>query len=390
MNNNINAQDFKELIERYLDGKTTLEEVKLLVNYYESFQQENKWVEELGPEDIIKNRMLINILEALQQDESKEVNKIPLYKRKTFQYSVAASIALFFVFNFIYNKSNNAISEPISEPVTVNNNIPIGTHKATLTLEDGTNIALEKGRQYISDNVESNGKDLIYKSPSKPRPEIAFNYLTVPRGGQYHVKLSDGTEVWLNSESKLKYPTIFLDGETREVDLIYGEAYFDVSPSTDHNGSKFKVLSGVQEVEVLGTGFNIKAYKDETYIYTTLVEGKITVDNSSSAQILKPNQQAVLNKENKDIIISKIDVYSEIAWKKGLFSFKDKPLKDIMKVLSRWYDVDVVFEDKAIEDVHFKGVLSKNQNIEEILTLIKNTKYIHAYDIENNTILLRN
>ena len=199
MNNNINAQDFKELIERYLDGKTTLEEVKLLVNYYESFQQENKWVEELGPEDIIKNRMLINILEALQQDESKEVNKIPLYKRKTFQYSVAASIALFFVFNFIYNKSNNAISEPISEPVTVNNNIPIGTHKATLTLEDGTNIALEKGRQYISDNVESNGKDLIYKSPSKPRPEIAFNYLTVPRGGQYHVKLSDGTEVWLNS-----------------------------------------------------------------------------------------------------------------------------------------------------------------------------------------------
>ena len=121
-----------------------------------------------------------------------------------------------------------------------------------------------------------------------------------------------------------------------------------------------------------------------------MVEGKITVDNSSSAQILKPNQQAVLNKENKDIIISKIDVYSEIAWKKGLFSFKDKPLKDIMKVLSRWYDVDVVFEDKAIEDVHFKGVLSKNQNIEEILTLIKNTKYIHAYDIENNTILLRN
>ena len=132
MNNNINAQDFKELIERYLDGKTTLEEVKLLVNYYESFQQENKWVEELGPEDIIKNRMLINILEALQQDESKEVNKIPLYKRKTFQYSVAASIALFFVFNFIYNKSNNAISEPISEPVTVNNNIPIGTHQANL------------------------------------------------------------------------------------------------------------------------------------------------------------------------------------------------------------------------------------------------------------------
>ncbi|MDD7888010.1 FecR family protein [Flavivirga sp. 57AJ16] len=385
-NDYIDKKDFQTLIEKYLDGKIDLEEVKLLVNYYESFQKNHDWVEALGSENTIKQKMLINILEALQEDD---VKVIPLYKRNIFKYGVAASLILFIAFNFVFNKNNKLITNSESQPTIVNNNIKIGTDKATLTLEDGTNVILEKGQNYTANNIESNGEDIIYKSTNAPKSKIAYNYLTIPRGGQYHIVLADGTEVWLNSESKLKYPASFVDGKTRRVELVYGEAYFDVSPSTNHNGSKFKVLSGIQEVEVLGTEFNIKAYKDENLIYTTLVEGKVSVDNTNGTELLKPNEQSVLNKENKDILITEVDVQSEVAWKKGLFSFKNKSLKDIMKVLSRWYDVDVVFVDKTLEDVQFKGVLSKNQNIEEILILIKNTNFINAYEINNNTITIR-
>ena len=148
--------------------------------------------------------------------------------------------------------------------------------------------------------------------------------------------LSDGTKVWLNSESQLKYPVAFNDGETRQVELVYGEAYFDVSPSTAHKGARFKVFNQSQEVEVLGTEFNIKAYKDETNIYTTLVEGKVAISAAGKNQILKPNQQSNLNLETGSIEITTVDVYNETTWIDGIFSFENKPLKEILKVLSRW------------------------------------------------------
>jgi len=317
-------------------------------------------------------------------------NKIkPVTVRKTgyLKYAVAASIVLLVSITFLIKKDKVQEDVPV---ITNNNTIKIGTDKATLTLEDGTIVSLEKGQQYNSDNLESNGEELVYKVQNTLKHEISYNYLTIPRGGQYHIILSDGTEVWLNSESQIKYPVAFPKGKTRQVELVYGEAYFDVSPSTNHNGTKFKVLTESQEIEVLGTKFNIKAYKDESYIYTTLAEGIVTVDNASRTQILKPSEQAILNKDNKNLTISKVDVNSETAWKKGLFSFKDKSLMDIMKVLSRWYDVDIYFEDESLKDVHFKGVLSKDKNIEEILILIKNTNYINAYEIKDHTIILKN
>ena len=156
--------------------------------------------------------------------------------------------------------------------------ITTGSDKAVLTLEDGSNIELEKGKAFKTNVVNSNGEKLVYNKTNQTK--ITYNYLTIPRGGQYFVKLSDGTEVWLNSESQLKFPVAFIKGQTREVTLVYGEAYFAVSPSTNHNGATFKVMNQGQEVEVLGTEFNIKAYKDEINIYTTLVEGKVTVSNA--------------------------------------------------------------------------------------------------------------
>lgn len=385
---NINKDEFLQLIEQYLDGKLPIEKVKGIISYYESYQVTNKWLEEFGSENIIKNRMLLNIHEFIQAEEVKQTKRISAFKRPVFGYAVAAVVLLFVFFNLFLDSPSSSKTNQVS---TLNNIIKIGTDKATLTTEDGTNIVLEEGETYMSNNVVSDGKELIYSNVNQSKSEVVYNYLTIPRGGQFLLKLSDGTIVWLNSESKLKYPVSFNQGESREVELLYGEAYFDVSLSSKNGGAKFTVVHELQEIEVLGTEFNVKAYKDDDAIFTTLVEGKIVLNIENRQAELNPNQQFILNVTNKSSVVkSKIDVYSEIAWKRGLFSFKDKPLKDIMKVLSRWYDVDVVFEDKTLEEVRFKGVLNKNQNIEEILKLIQNTNFINAYDIKDNKIILKN
>ena len=273
----------------------------------------------------------------------------------------------------------------------MNNNIEPGTDKATLTLEDGTEVVLEKGQEYLAENLVSNGEEIIYdeKTSSIANQEIAYNYLTIPRGGQYFIKLADGTKVWLNSESQLKYPTQFVEGQSREVELIYGEAYFDVSPSTEHHGADFKVLHSKQEIQVLGTEFNVSAYKDESEIQTTLVEGKVSVNNFGAPQLLFPDQQAIVNVLDKNVVVKDVDAKSIVSWKNGIFDFKDKSLKDIMRVLIRWYDMNVVFENTGLQQKRFNGRINKHYTIEAILLTLKNASVIDTYEINNKTILLK-
>jgi len=308
-------------------------------------------------------------------------------KNNYYKYAIAASLILLIAANFLVNKKDVKLIEKSS--VVNTTSIKTGTDKATLTLEDGTVIPLEKGKTYSANHLKSNGEELIYNTKNDLKSNKVFNYLTIPKGGQFYIKLSDGTQVWLNSESKLKYPVSFKEGETREVELVYGEAYFDVSPSTENKGSKFNVLNQNQEVEVLGTEFNIKAYPEEDNVYTTLVEGKVTVSNSASKENLLPNQQSRININDKEIAVNEVDIYSETSWRKGIFSFKSKTLKEIMIVLSRWYDIKVEFENEELEKVKFNGVLSKHDTIEEILTSIKNTNFITAYEIKDKKITIK-
>ncbi|MBM1105630.1 FecR family protein [Aurantibacter crassamenti] len=328
----------------------------------------------------------------LSEEMANEIKVIKLKRRrKTIYYYAAAACILGIIASAYLYKSNAPIKAIESAPttVTINDIIEPGTDKAVLTLEDGSKVELGKSSYYDTQDAKSNGEQIVYNKAKLNQAEVKYNYLTIPRGGQFHIKLSDGTQVWLNSESRLKYPVNFIANKTREVELIYGEAYFDVSPSTENNGSKFKVLNKSQEIEVLGTEFNIKAYKDEHKIYTTLVEGSVAVGNGNEQQKLLPNQQAKLNIEERTFKVYKVNVYNEVSWKNGIFSFRDKPLKDIMKVISRWYDVDVVFETKGLEEVTFKGVLGKNQNLEEILSAIKTLSIIQNYEIHEKKIILK-
>ncbi|MCK0131307.1 DUF4974 domain-containing protein [Flavobacteriaceae bacterium F08102] len=322
-------------------------------------------------------------IKGSQIDEFKSAKRT---KNARYVISAAASIIILVAFTLLFNQNRD---KPVFDPVVVTNKINPGKDKATLTLEDGTEVELEKNQVFKTKNAQSNGKELVYKPGETTSPEIAYNYLTIPRGGQFNLTLTDGTKIWLNSESQLKYPILFTEGTTRKVELIYGEAYFDVSPSTDHKGSSFKVVNGAQEVEVLGTEFNIKAYKDENFIYTTLVEGKVVVNTANNQETLAPNQQLKLNVSNNDItLFTSTDTFRETAWKNGVFSFKNKPLKDIMKVLARWYDIHVVFASKSLETITFNGSLKKQLSIEEILSIISNTSTI-SYEITDKTIILK-
>lgn len=387
----INAK-IENIITKFLTNQATASELEALEQWIEdSNNQElfNEYVKinyaiEYNMKEFDSHKIKMMLLDAFARDKKeKKRNKL----RKIMYYSAAAVVLGIVTTSYLYNI--NFFNKPSEVPTVVNNTITIGTDKAILTLEDGSDVALEKNKIYKKDNVVCNGRELVYDNDSKAQSGLVYNYLTIPRGGQFHIKLADGTEVWLNSESKLKFPVAFVEGTPREVELIYGEAFFDVSPSTAHKGAKFKVLNKDQEVEVLGTEFNIKAYKDEDNIYTTLVEGKVAISNFNSKKQLVPNQQAIINLTNRDITINTIDAYNEVLWTKGIFSFKGKTLKEIMTVMSRWYDFDVEFKNVKLEKVKFNGVLSKNDDIKEILSIIKKTNFINEYEIKDRKILIK-
>ena len=317
-----------------------------------------------------------------KNEKSVRINRF----RKVFKY--AAILIVTIGLGYLFNNKGNIF--PKNEQNVISDTkvkIEPGTDKAILTLESGDEIALEKDKKIELEGRNTNGEELVYDTKSKPKnSSIQYNYLTIPRGGQFFVQLSDGTRVWLNSDTKLKFPVKFIEGETRQVELVYGEAY--VSPSINHNGDAFKVKTRIQEIEVLGTEFNIKAYQDENDIITTLVEGKVAVGNGIVNKYLLPSQQSRMNIKDPNINIKKIDkVFDEIAWKDGYFSFKHKSMKDIMKILSRWYNIDYVFDNKEIENKSFTGVLDRENTINEILAYIQRTNEI-SFQITNNMVTI--
>jgi transmembrane sensor len=235
--------------------------------------------------------------------------------------------------------------------------------------ENGVAVVLENGR-------------LAYNSKGADSLETQYNTMTTPNGRQFVVVLSDGTKVWLNSASSLRYPTVFT-GNERKVQIT-GEAYFEVAKDA---GKPFRVaVNGKAEIEVLGTHFNIKGYGNEEIIKTTLLEGAVKISMSANAAspnskqnavVLKPGQQAQLNQsigQQQNIKVSDdVDVSSVMAWKDGLFNFEGMHLKEVMKQLERWYDIEVVYEG-AVSDIEFYGELSRNNSLDKILEAFKDAE----------------
>lgn len=382
--------EIENIIVKFLTQQASVSELNELEKWMEESDNRKLFEDyvrvnyaiEYNMKEFDSNKVMRELLEAF----AREKKVIKLKKLRKLVYYSAAAVVLGIAITTYFYKAN-FVDQPL--PVVVKHTIETGTDKAILTLEDGSAVVLEKDKTYQKNNAVCNGKELVYGNHDKAKSGLVYNYLTIPRGGQFQLKLSDGTKVWLNSESKIKFPVAFKEGSLRQVELIYGEAFFEVSPSTAHQGAKFKVLNKNQEVEVLGTEFNIKAYQDEDKIYTTLVEGKVAVSNSNSTKHLTPNQQSVINLKNGNMVVNPIDAYNEVLWTKGIFSFKGKKLKEIMNVMSRWYDFQVEFQNPKLEEVKFNGVLSKNDNIKEILSIIKKTNFINEYEIKDQKIIIK-
>ncbi|CDF78634.1 anti-sigma factor [Formosa agariphila KMM 3901] len=372
--------------------KLIIKKIKKTLNQQES-EIFDAWFNESPEHRAYFNKVKVNFNSEIDNFNMNEAwSKIqnstqePRFK-VNWKYMVAAIlIGILVTANFIVkqNDSENFIQESskISE-------ISIGSNKAILTLNDGSELELKEGNSQALTNASSNGKELIYKCSKKHRSEVIYNYLTIPRGGQYVVKLADNTKVWLNSETKIKYPVEFEEGQVRQVELIYGEAYFEVTSSAVNNGSSFRVLTKGQEIEVLGTEFNVSAYQNEILIYTTLVEGSVSIVTNEKEIKLKPGEQSILDTSDNSIQVQSTETYFVTAWKKGLFAFKNKTLLEIVPILSRWYDVEITIDDENLESVGFKGVLSKNQSIEQILELIKKTNFLKSYEIKGNKIEIK-
>ena len=272
--------------------------------------------------------------------------------------SAAAVVMLLFGATYYFR---HADTEPEKEQKTVVAKIDItpGTTQAILTLDNGKQVELGADNQLNTKAIAEVTKG----------EEISFNDLTTPRGGEFKVTLEDGTEVWLNADSKLRYPETF-EGEERRVEVT-GEAYFKVAKNTE---KPFYVVSGGQEVRVYGTEFNVHAYDDEATIFTTLVEGSISlrpVNGNKSELMLTPGKQAQFNKDNASAHVVKVDTDVVTSWRSGTFVFEDQNLEQIMRTLSRWYDFEYEFADQKVASTVFMGSIPRYGSFAEVVEIFK-------------------
>lgn len=321
-----------------------------------------------GEEAIRNNNDLIAQINKDEEWDKIKKHTIDIKQRKNFRIiAMAASIALLLGIGIFYSTN---IDNKYKQEANILQIAP-GTDKAILTIENGQQIELAKGNNYQSTYSNANGKEIVYKK-SNTSKNVEYNYLNVPRGGQFLLKLSDGTKIWLNSDTKIKYPTEFAKNQDRRVELLYGEAYFDVAPAIDNNGSKFIVATKKQNIIVKGTQFGVKAYNNENTVYTTLVEGNVDIELKGVVKSLLPGQQAML-KNKSEIDIQKINTKNEVSWKNGVFVFEKKPLSEIMRTLSRWYNVEFEFKNAAKKDILFTGSLQRNKALNNLLRNIELT-----------------
>lgn len=297
-------------------------------------------------------------------------------------YAAAASVIIIVsLLIYIWQAKKTGITTTSAPTVAKVNDVNPGKYKARLTLADGTEIILDSMTNKVlaqQGGIRIINKDgrLVYEKTGNQN-EVLYNTLSTSKGETYVTELSDGTKVWLNSQSSIRYPVEF-NGDVRKVEIT-GEAYFEVAPSFAAlpGGQKrkrhFVVSFNGTEVEVLGTHFNINSYADEPVMKTTLLEGKVKVRSTATNEetILQPGEQAQLNRETQALNKTKdVDVDAEVAWRFGMFQFNDADLKTVMRQLERWYDVEVEYSGKVPER-EFVGVIPRSLKLSKVLSLLQ-------------------
>ncbi|WP_299286027.1 FecR family protein [uncultured Mucilaginibacter sp.] len=306
---------------------------------------------------------------------------VKLYRKTWFK--VAASLLIFLTVGLIF--FNRQFSQPVvgKRYVKHENTAVIlpGSTKATLTTANGEVLVLEQAANGLiakSGNIKvlkTHSGQIVYNLRDQKQlssiQQVSYNTLTTPKGGEYQVVLADGTKIWLNAASSITYPTAF-NGKERRIKLI-GEAYFEVAKDAR---KPFYVNTANGQIMVLGTHFNISAYPDDEVTSTTLLEGAVQVTKNQSSSLLKPGQQASISRGSDYISIAEAKIDEVMAWKNGYFIFDEDNIADIMKKVSRWYDVDVQYHG-LINDQKFGGTFHRSKSIVELLHYLEKIGNIH-------------
>jgi ferric-dicitrate binding protein FerR (iron transport regulator) len=309
---------------------------------------------------------------------------------------VAAILLLVVGYFGLFNQKNTSreISKTSNKYIQFNKDVNPGGNKAILTLGDGSNINLggaQNGTLATQGNIKvikSEDGQLLYYADCTNASSLVYNTISTPRGGTYQLVLSDGTKVWLNAASSLRFPTSF-KGKTREVTLT-GEGYFEVAKN---KSMPFHVNVNNMTVEVLGTHFNVNAYGEENAISTTLLEGAVKVKKEGPSNgiphtmLLKPGEQADLSKEGVFTMNHHADIKSITAWKDNNFEFNNTSVRDIMRQVTRWYDVEVEYME-PITPFTMTGKISRNVNLSQLMEMLKYAGL--NMEIENKKIIIKN
>lgn len=396
----MDTENFKELIDRYISGrlqegdKATLR--KLLEDPYYVQELEKIMDDQLAAKTAaeydypeVVSRMKQAIEAKIAADDEQAVTmpaRRPLFRRMWARAAAAAAVVILIggaaLLRFLKEDQKAPLPDVVQQAPTPG--IAPGGNKAILTLADGSAVTLDSaGSQVIQQanaTIRQYAGRLQYTAQGNTGG-ISYNVLTTPAGGQYQVTLPDGSRVWLNASSSLRFPTAFNAGE-RNVELT-GEAYFEIS---QNDRQPFKVTAGDVNIDILGTHFNVCAYNDENHITTTLLEGAVKVNNRDKAVLLKVGQQAKFDHNTRSLRVSSGDMEGAVAWKNGYFMFSNENIESVMRKIARWYNVDIEYRGNVSHKALW-GTISRFENISEVLNMLELTGTMH-FSMEGRKVIV--
>ncbi|NSL87388.1 FecR family protein [Chitinophaga sp. Mgbs1] len=389
-----NVTNVTRLIIAYLQNTLTAEE-SIELNEWISHDERNRilfveLVNDKGTEEAINYMLEVDKPSGLNGIMSRIGSETSIVRSKSGRWMYAAAAAMlilisaFTVLYFVSLESKVDLSvKPLSGKY--NYDVKPNGYKATLTLGSGKQIRLGKGEDssfVVDNNISVVKKNGVIMYDRNQNGIVTYNTLSTPVSGTFKVWLSDGTEVWLNAGSSLRYPTCF-NGNERRVYLT-GEGYFKVK--RDEN-MPFVVNSPRSTVVVLGTSFNVTDYVGETKSITTLEDGLVKVSNGRRAKLLRPGNAAVTDAKEQ-IVIEATNVASAVGWKNGFFTFNNSDIDDVMKQIARWYDVRVKYSEGKAPPVHFTGDINRESSLSEVLKMLESTGGVKFSTADKTIIVL--
>jgi hypothetical protein len=360
-----------EILTKYQNATCSDEELKLLDEWYNQLNISNQTI---SNQTINDNEVVIFteiMLKEFREKVGQGVKIIPFYRQPIFRMVTAASV-LFVIFLGTYFYVTKPSSKTlVNQSIVKKDVIAPSSSKATITLANGQIVELDAistgtlvASQGAVNVMKTEDGQIVYRGTSK---EMAYNTLYNPRGSKViSLRLNDGTIVWLNSQSSIRYPVAFV-GEDRQVEIT-GEAYFEVAKNLS---KKFIVASNGLNIEVLGTHFNVNSYNDNKNIKVTLLEGSVKIIKGGGTYILKPGQQAQVANEIQ--VFNGANIESVMAWKNGFFSFSGTSVEELMNILGRWYNVEIVF-NKSIPNRQFGGQIATSANLSQVVKVLNESE----------------